>query len=80
MNNEMFILGSEPIDYVSKKTGKLVKGCIVYVGQYIQNGTKSVANVYVAGGQCYDYPTGYECEIYYNKYGRPFEVSVTKFD
>lgn len=76
MSNEMYVMGVEKLDYISKKTNERVNGCIVYVGQYIDNGTKAVANVFVRNAEVSDFPIGYECRVYYNRFGKPCVVEV----
>lgn len=74
--DELFILGVEPIDYFSKKQNKKVVGCIVFVGQTIDHGTKAVANVFISNGKVDDFPIGYNCKVYYNRFGNPCEVAL----
>jgi hypothetical protein len=72
------IVGVEPVDYISKKTGKAVKGYRFHATQELQKGEGlGVISEYVAQDEGYDFiqdhdgkVLGSEVEFIYNKFGK----------
>lgn len=77
------LLGVEDLDYVSKKTGKQVKGCNIYVAEQIKNGRgQKCINFYISAlsdvyCDVHEVPIGSEIELHFNRFGtltKIFEV------
>lgn len=71
------LLGVTYVDYVSKRTNKPVKGCIIYIGQPIEkNGSGISCEKFFISSNVSAYDTvkdilsiGSEIELYFNQYG-----------
>lgn len=74
------LLGIEDLDYVSKKTGKQVKGCNIYVAEQIKNGRgqkcvsfylSALSDVYY---DVHEVPIGSEIELHFNRFGNLIKI------
>ena len=74
------ILGKEPVDYISKRTGQPVKGtrlhCINLENQKVIEG-QAVENMFVKELiNCADLHVGDKINVYYNQYGSVDDIRL----
>lgn len=74
------LLGIEDLDYTSKKTGKQVQGCNIYVAEQIKKGKgQKCINFYLSAlsevyYDVHEVPIGSEIELHFNRFGNLIKI------